>query len=384
MGFSFVYCVVCGCPFDIPPHDEVFDEEHNWASEDPLEDETKQWLCRVRLLGATSSLEQFTTPPFRMPKNESTTSGLFVSDFAGWAFTEGLYFRLGGSSYRVLSSAKDTDDVLFPLHDGCLTILQHVLTWRARLSPEGGSPPDLMRVYRAFCAQFSCNVQGKRRIAKERGFYGSTDYMEYGLEFDHGYYGARKFWASEGWEPTKANEWYCNDPINVENLSEFVSALLTEEPLEARHKEDARSHTNFEVSNLKASLQPSLEYLPPEILDLVASFLPTSSTLRLRTCSNTLMSRIILDQQFWRRQLLDGCVAPYIWELRDVGRCSKTPVIPADKTLGHHDWKGLARKLACSDQIMKGDESMPSAPRGLRNRCRIWSLATHLVTSSKS
>lgn len=42
MGFSFVYCVVCGCPFDVPPRDEVFDEEHNWASEDPLEDETKQ------------------------------------------------------------------------------------------------------------------------------------------------------------------------------------------------------------------------------------------------------------------------------------------------------------------------------------------------------
>ncbi|WAO86393.1 F-box domain-containing protein [Fusarium falciforme] len=383
MGFSFVYCVVCGCPFDIPPRDEVFDEEHNWASEDSLEDETKQWLCRFRLLGATSSLEKFTTPPFRMPRNESTTPGLFVSDFADWAFTEGLYFRLGGSSYRVLSSAKDTNDVLFPLHDACLTIVQHVLTWCARFSPEGGSPPSLSDVYKALCAQFAFNVQEKKIIAKERGFYGSTDYMEYGLEFGHGYYGAREFWASEGWEPTKANEWYCDDPINVENLSEFVSTLLAEEPFEARHKENARPGTNFEVSNLKVSLQPSLEYLPREILDLIASFLPAASAQRLRRCSKTLLSRVVLDQQFWRRQLLDGCVAPYNWELGDVHRYSKTPVIPADKTLGHHNWEGLARKLVCNNQIMRGDESMPSPPWGLRNRCRIWSLASHLITSSE-
>ncbi|KAL2690071.1 hypothetical protein Neosp_004139 [[Neocosmospora] mangrovei] len=49
-------------------------------------------------------------------------------------------------------------------------------------------------------------MQEKRRIAKESVFRGSTDYMEYGLEFNHGYYGARKFWASEGWETTKSNE----------------------------------------------------------------------------------------------------------------------------------------------------------------------------------
>ncbi|KAI8682584.1 F-box domain-containing protein [Fusarium sp. Ph1] len=383
MGFSFVYCVVCGCPFDIPPHDEVFDEEHNWASEDPLEDETKQWLCKIRLLGATSSLEKFTTPPFRMPRNESTTPGLFVSDFADWAFTEGLYFRLGGSTYRVLSSAKDTDDVLFPLHDACLTIVQHVLTWRARLSPGGGSPPSLTGIYKALCAQFAFNLQEKKRIDKERGFYGSTDYMGYGLEFDHGYYGARVFWASEGWEPTKANEWYCNDPITVRNLAEFVSALLVKEPSGAKQEENARSDTTVEVSNLKAPLCSSLEYLPREILDLVASFLPTSSTLRLRRCSKTLISRVVLDQQFWRSQLLGGCVAPHIWDLGDVDRYSEASVIPAGKTLSHHDWKGLVQKLARRDHIIKEDESMPSPPWGLRNRCRIWFLATHLVTASE-
>ncbi|RSM18171.1 hypothetical protein CDV31_002896 [Fusarium ambrosium] len=248
MGFSFVYCVVCGCPFDIPPRDEVFDEEHNWASEDPLEDETKQFH------GDRKTLK------FRAlrPRNESTTPGLFISDLAEWTITEGLYFRLGGSSYRVLSSTKDTGDVLFPLHDGCLTILQHVLAWHARLAPEGASPPTLTSVYEALCAQFACNVQEKRRIAKDSGFYGSTDYMEYGLEFDHGYYGAREFWASEGWEPIKTNEWYCNDPINIHDLPDFISALLAEEPPEDGREESTESNTNLEVSNLKKPLRPVL------------------------------------------------------------------------------------------------------------------------------
>lgn len=78
MGFSFVYCVVCGCPFDIPPRDEVFDEEHNWASEDPLEDETKQvskhiafarqisCICRPAFLGVlqgSAATDATTTRP---------------------------------------------------------------------------------------------------------------------------------------------------------------------------------------------------------------------------------------------------------------------------------------------------------------------------------
>lgn len=178
-------------------------------------------------------------------------------------------------------------------------------------------------------------------------------------------------------------QWYCNDPIDVQNLPGFISALLAEEPSDSEHVEYVEPNMSLGLTSSKATLCPNLECLPREILDLVVSFLPTSSTLRLRRCSKTLISRIVLDQQFWRRQLLDGCVDPYLWELKDVGRDSETPVIPVEKTLGHHDWGNLARKLACSNQIMRGDESIPSPPWGLRNRCRIWSLATHLVTTSE-
>lgn len=39
----FIYCVVCGCPFDIPPNDNYgFDDEESWATEDPSQDPNKQ------------------------------------------------------------------------------------------------------------------------------------------------------------------------------------------------------------------------------------------------------------------------------------------------------------------------------------------------------
>ncbi|RSL61891.1 hypothetical protein CEP54_006025 [Fusarium duplospermum] len=191
--------------------------------------------------------------------------------------------------------------------------------------------------------------------------------MEYGLEFGHGYYGARDFWASEGWEPTKANEWYCNDPINIHDLPGFISALLAEKSPDDGREESTEPNTNLEVSNLKKPLRSGLEYLPREILDLVVSYLPTQSTLRLRMCSKTLTAHIVLDQQFWRRQLLDGCVAPHIWDIGDIDRYSKTPAASIDKTLGRHDWKGLVQKLALRDHIIKEDESIPLPPWGLRN-----------------
>lgn len=99
--------------------------------------------------------------------------------------------------------------MLFPLHDNCLKILQRAIAWRVGLTPEPGPPlPSLVSVYKALCAQYARNVAESSRLAKETGFYGSSDYMDYGLESEHKYYGAREFWASEGWMPTRLNEVY--------------------------------------------------------------------------------------------------------------------------------------------------------------------------------
>lgn len=104
-------------------------------------------------------------------------------------------------------SSTDDGDVLIPLHERCLTIIRRALARRAELAPELlGSSPSLLDVYRALCTHFSRNVKESRRVAKESGYYGTGDFMNYGMEYDHGYYGAREFWAFDGWMQTRTNE----------------------------------------------------------------------------------------------------------------------------------------------------------------------------------
>jgi len=106
---------------------------------------------------------------------------------------------------------KDSGDALFPIHDRCLGILQEVIAWRAEFGrqPPPSSPGSLAKVYRFFCDQMGRDLEGRRQIiAKEvKKLYGNPiDYGRYGLEFDHGYYGARRAWAYLDWEVDNRNE----------------------------------------------------------------------------------------------------------------------------------------------------------------------------------
>lgn len=142
--------------------------------------------------------------------NESNVKGLFISGPAYWSFTEGRDFRTndpGADSFRVLSLDKDTGDGLFPLHERCLSILRHAIAWRAEFGRQPPSPsPSLMAVYRFLCSQRKRNLAEMHRIADQGGINGTSSYGSYGLEFDHDYYGARRFWTYQGWEVCAANE----------------------------------------------------------------------------------------------------------------------------------------------------------------------------------
>ncbi|KAL5610703.1 hypothetical protein FOBRF1_006820 [Fusarium oxysporum] len=327
------------------------------------------------------------------PQNESSIEGFFVSKPADWAITDGFYFRLGQDPYRVLAYADDSSDVLLPLHESCLSILRHALASRDELTPKPhGSLPSLASVYKALCAQFARNVAESRMIAKATGFYGTGDYMNYGMEFDHDYYGAREFWAFEGWMQTRANEWYCNDPIDIPGLLTFVSGLLTELPSEEGRavgdaEECPESAAVTGASSLQATSWSYLEGLPVETMSLIVSFLPMLSILSLRQCSKTLASRLPTDQQFWRTHLLRGSTIPFLWDVGDLGKRPRAPEAQEGDKLarpfesGCRDWEGLARALVRRDAIMRADEtSLASAPWGLRNRCRIWTLVNDILT----
>lgn len=141
--------------------------------------------------------------------NQSDVKGLFISGPAFWSFTEGCVRTAdqGADSFRVLSLDRETGDGLFPLHKQCLRILRHAISWRAEFTRQPPLPSlSLTGVYRFFCAQRRRNLEQRYRIADKGGINGTSSYASYGLEFDHGYCGARRFWGYQGWEVCAANE----------------------------------------------------------------------------------------------------------------------------------------------------------------------------------
>ncbi|KAH7013885.1 hypothetical protein EDB80DRAFT_836100 [Ilyonectria destructans] len=386
MSPPFIYCVACGCPFEIPPGDEYADsEDETWVTQDPSEDPSKQWLCDIRLFGTAAHVQRLY--PRHEINNESNVKGLFISGPAYWSFTEGRDFRTndrGADSFRVLSLDKDTGDGLFPLHDRCLSILRHAITWRVEFGRQPPSPSlSLMGVYKFLCSQRKRNLAEMYRIADQGGINGTSSYASYGLEFDHDYYGARRFWTYQGWEVCAANEWFCNDPVNVPGLPDFISALLGEISSEQASTPDNSpdSADTADAGTATAGPRTGVETLPLEILNYVTRFLSASSVVRLQRCSKTLSRRIVLDGQFWRTQLLNGCTAPYLYRLGGGDMDANTAQIAQLGVLGC--WEGLARKLGAIDEIIEAKEpALISAPWGLRNRCRLWAICNHLITSS--
>jgi len=149
-----------------------------------------------------------------------------------------------------------------------------------------------------------------------------------------------------------------------------------------------------ETSSHTISRISSIERLPTEIVSQIVSNLQTTPALRLHQCSKTLAGHIPLNQAFWREQLITGDLVEYLWDL-DMKECRLKDLSYPDKTGALWDWKSLAKTLV-SAHILAGtlaglfeggldelssrhtslsltasDVTMPDAPIGLKNRCRI-------------
>ncbi|KAF7547423.1 hypothetical protein G7Z17_g7744 [Cylindrodendrum hubeiense] len=172
----------------MPPSDDYVDSEDETSeTEDPPEDTTKEASHRMH------------SSPIN---NQSDIEGLFISGPAYWS--EGHEFRTrdqGADLFRVLSLDKHTGDGLFPLHNRCLNILRYAIAWHIEYARQPPSPSlSLMGVYKFLCSQRKRNLVEMYRIANQEGINSTSDYASYGLEYKHNYYGARRFWTSEGWE----------------------------------------------------------------------------------------------------------------------------------------------------------------------------------------
>lgn len=100
-----------------------------------------------------------------------------------------------------------------------------------------------------------------------------ADYGRYRLEWEHGYYGGTRF--------ADGSTWY------MEPRWEVGKSFLVGQGRDA-------NLVNIEI---------------------IVSLLPATAALSLRRCSQSLASRISLDQRFWRNALIAGDLIPWLWDL---------------------------------------------------------------------
>ncbi len=145
--------------------------------------------------------------------NISSMSNLFISGPIAWSYLgrrttmEPTIPDLRGGTLRLpayFASTKYPDDpVLLPIHDSCLTLLGRLCSIRQEqrtISQSCNLPMDL----ESFCHALARREQqngADYKITLSNHYYGKSG----GLEWEHDYYGARRFWAQNwdtepGWE----------------------------------------------------------------------------------------------------------------------------------------------------------------------------------------
>lgn len=187
-------------------------------------------------------------------------------------------------------------------------------------------------------------------------------------------------------------QWFCADPVGIPNITSWVLSLLDQD---IRNDQSIRlSEDPAPLPDRAGSQLTTFEKLPSEILSHINSTLQAPSTLRLRRCSRTLASRIVLDQTFWREKLTSGNLIDYLWDL-DSESCRQYDLTRSAENGPFYDWKKLAQRLMpmnvvdtfmnltmfeypypslnmfITPQSKERDHTLHDAPLSFSNRCRI-------------
>jgi hypothetical protein len=160
-------------------------------------------------------------------------------------------------------------------------------------------------------------------------------------------------------------KFYAN-PIDVSNVDSFILDVLQASPNEmVRTPRSPASGREFN----------GIEKLPTELLDMICAYLPTQSVIKLNRTSKILATKLPLDNAFWRDSLRAGSLHPHIWDVdtQAIERLRQE----ANVTFSAVDWnwRSVAKLLSTMQfPTTERDSRLDSLPRGLWNRCRIWSI----------
>ena len=171
-------------------------------------------LDNGRICGLRSSV--FQSPEMRANDcrdsslvNVSSVPNLFLSEPAIWEYGYGvgepsIPTTVGDTAkIGVYEPADNANGMVFPIHKACLDILQRLCQIRQaqNQAPGSASPRTLDGVCDALQQQRRKNFTKPDKPMSEDYYYANSG----GIEWPHGYYGARQFWADEwntepGWE----------------------------------------------------------------------------------------------------------------------------------------------------------------------------------------
>lgn len=109
----------------------------------------------------------------------------------------------------VWDSDKDDEDLFFPIHACCLTLMEHLCHSRKILLAQTQISKSVPADLEAFCRALSRRRERNGKISDEackescvwQTYYGEMG----GLEWNHEYYGVRQSWG-DGWENQKHGE----------------------------------------------------------------------------------------------------------------------------------------------------------------------------------
>lgn len=274
---------------------------------------------------------------------------------------------MNGQTHHLAHYPGDNGDILFAMHITCAEFIQRVYKAKSDGLVAHGCLPTVRSFYdklRKECL----------RSADEWG----------NVYWPHDYYGAIEHWGYNDWEygegcvvsrislqtPSTclySSQKYLLNPLHDRSLTTFALELLKPAQNQLRLQQDLTRET--------ASNRINLESLPTEIVDQIVSLLPAPSAYSLRLVSSRLASKIPLNQQFFRQQLLGGNIVPFIWDL-DAQACRnmqrRTP--EGEDADEYWDWRQLAHDLSDVKGIVERgpDVNDNPIPSGLWNRCRLW------------
>jgi hypothetical protein len=234
---------------------------------------------------------------------------------------------LGFESNHILPDITEPDS-FFPVHLKCLTLIDHVVTHKF----------------------FSDSTKSISSLAPVQHFYRLIDHIRpnmqenptaitgRGVEWENGYYGARRFWW-EGWTIERGWEFLFVDPFNIPTLTEYLLSNLQRIPSQGQSR---KTLTVYEQETLDEDSRAAIDSLPTELLDEIISYLPVSSIISLHRTNRKLFNRTPFDQTFWRNQLLSGKLVYFLWDIDEAHCIQKDNELLGDTC---YDWRTLALTL---------------------------------------